>query len=166
MVPQSLIANIFTTNLLFIWEDKFSLFSSQAQIKSRKVLFAFHRKIATSSWSSFRDTLLTWLKGCWPYFGSDIIHFVLYSRWEGIIRTVLIPMVELKICSRSIFKMQCSYHVFTLEIKLIIVFVPKFFFKCLLDSGFFIRRKHLLFSLRPQNVTSKMCLFQKLQAKT
>ena len=29
------------------------------------------------------------LKGCWPYFGPDIIiHYVFYSRWKGIIRTV------------------------------------------------------------------------------
>ena len=28
------------------------------------------------------------LKGCWPYFGPDIIYNVFYSRWKGIIRTV------------------------------------------------------------------------------
>ena len=28
------------------------------------------------------------LKGCWPYFGPDIINYVFYSRWKGIIRAV------------------------------------------------------------------------------
>ena len=27
-------------------------------------------------------------KGCWPYVGPDIINYVFYSRWKGIIRTV------------------------------------------------------------------------------
>ena len=28
------------------------------------------------------------LKGCWPYFGPDIFHYVFYSKWKGIIRAV------------------------------------------------------------------------------
>ena len=28
------------------------------------------------------------IKGSWPYFGPDLIHFILFSIWAGIIRTV------------------------------------------------------------------------------
>ena len=45
------------------------------------------------------------LKGCWPYFGPDIIHYVFYSRWKGIIRTV-----ELSWKYTAVLFLECIVH--------------------------------------------------------
>ena len=58
-----------------------------------------HRAVSTSwkyddlfiymqTWNKFKNTYQIFVKGCWPYFGPDIIHYVFYYKWKGIIRAV------------------------------------------------------------------------------